>query len=85
MYVEEGAQDHSFVEQVLNCQVGNMSHHGGGEGCGCGERSLWCAGMGVGGEGKKGGRTVGGMLHLSQPLHSVASVDADKYRIAVAG
>ena len=37
------------------------------------------------GEGKKGGRTVAGMHHLSQPLHSVVSVDADKYRIAVAG
>ena len=42
------AQDASFVEQVLNCQIENMSHHGGREGCGCGERRLWCAGMGGG-------------------------------------
>ena len=38
----------------------NMPHHGGGEGRGCGGRSLWSAGMGLGGEGKKGGRTVAG-------------------------
>ena len=42
-------------------------------------------GGGRGGEGKKGGRTVAGMHDLSQPLHSVISVDADKYRIAVGG
>ena len=41
-------------------------------------------GWGWEGEGKKGGRTVAGMHNLSQPLHSVVSVDADKYRIAVA-
>ena len=40
--------------------VRKMPHHGGGEGRGCGGRSLWSAGMGLGGEGKKGGRTVAG-------------------------
>ena len=54
------AQDPSFVEQVLNCQIENMSHHGGREGCGCGERRLWCAGMPVGGERKRGGSTFRG-------------------------
>ena len=42
------------------CELENMPHHGGGEGRGCGGRSLWSAGMGLGGEGKKGGRTVAG-------------------------
>ena len=56
MYVEEGAQDPSFVEEALYCQVENMPHHGGGEGQGCGGRSLWCGGIGVGGEGRVGRR-----------------------------
>ena len=60
MYAQEGAKDPSFVEQVLNCQVENMSHHGDGEGCGCGEGSLWYAGMGVGKERKRDGSTFRG-------------------------
>ena len=60
MYVEEGVKDPSFVEQDVNCQEENMSHHGGGEGCGCGERSLWYAGMGVGKERKRDGSTFRG-------------------------
>ena len=54
------AQGLSLVEEPLNCELENMPHHGGGEGRGCGGRSLWPAGMGLGGEGKKGGRTVAG-------------------------
>ena len=46
----EGAQDASFVEEPLNCELEIMPHHGGGEGQGCGGRSLWCGGIGVGEE-----------------------------------
>ena len=28
----EGAEDASFVEEPLNCELEDMPHHGGGEG-----------------------------------------------------
>ena len=28
----EGAEDASFVEEPLNCELEGMPHHGGGEG-----------------------------------------------------
>ena len=48
-----------------------MLHNGRAEVRRCGGRSLWRAGMGVGGEGKGGGRSVPGMHYLSQGFHSL--------------
>ena len=47
--------DQAWVkEEPFICELENVPHHGGGEGQGCGGRSLWCRGIGVGGEGRVG-------------------------------